>query len=360
MPFTAEEIANIQNSTLETFLHKGTVFKQNVSNKPMLKAFDEARGSFVGGNEYVSLGIKSGQGGGSLSGFTHDDQVSYYKPGRNKRVKFPWKEHHIGTTITMTELKRDGIDVTEETVDQSTSQMEGREAQALANILDEMNDEVGEDYAVSLNSLLHGDGTTDTKALAGVGSFILDSPGLGTTGGFSRVANTWWRNRASTAAAYNAGTGNNKVTSAATNGGALLQHLQKDLRQLGRYAQGGTRWRFFAGSDFIDALEIELRANGKYTDTGFRKEESVDGAMQPVKWNGKLIEWDPTFDDLSRSKFMQVIDMKRIRLMYMNGQRMKKHNPARPYDRYVMYNGITTTAVMVAQQLNTSAVYEIN
>jgi hypothetical protein len=43
----------------------------------------------------------------------------------------------------------------------------------------------------------------------------------------------------------------------------------------------------------------------------------------------------------------------------MDGQRMQKHNPARPYDRYVMYNGITTTAVMVAKQLNTSAVYDI-
>ena len=48
-----------------------------------------------------------------------------------------------------------------------------------------------------------------------------------------------------------------------------------------------------------------------------------------------------------------------VRLLYMDGNRMKKHNPARPYDRYVMYNGITMTGVMVAKQLNTSAVYDI-
>jgi hypothetical protein len=44
----------------------------------------------------------------------------------------------------------------------------------------------------------------------------------------------------------------------------------------------------------------------------------------------------------------------------MDGQRMKRHNPARPYDRMVMYNGITTTAVMVARSLRSSAVYEID
>jgi hypothetical protein len=49
-----------------------------------------------------------------------------------------------------------------------------------------------------------------------------------------------------------------------------------------------------------------------------------------------------------------------VRLLYMDGNRMKKHNPARPYDRMVMYNGISMTGVLVAKQLNTSAVYDIN
>jgi hypothetical protein len=48
-----------------------------------------------------------------------------------------------------------------------------------------------------------------------------------------------------------------------------------------------------------------------------------------------------------------------LRLMYMDGNKYKKHNPARPYDRMVMYNGISMTAVMVARQLNTSGVYDI-
>lgn len=352
MPFTADELANINNSSLEEYISKGTVFKQNVQNKPMLKAFDENRKSFSGGNQYVSVGVASGQGGGSLAGYTHDDQVAYYNPTGTKRAKYPWKEHHIGITFTHTELKYDGIDVTEN--EQSTSAMDGREAHVLANILDEKNAALGEDYAKSLNSLIIGDGTSDTKALAGIRSLLLENPATGTTGGISRAANTWWRNRALTTA-----NGTTQVTSATTDGGALLQALQKEFRLLSKFAQGGTNWRIFCGDDVYNALEKELRANGNYTQDGFMREAAVDGGMAALKFKGKPIIWDPSLDDISKSKFMYIIDMKRIYLMYMNGQRMKKHNPQRPYDRYVMFNGITTTAVLCAQQLNTSGIVEI-
>jgi hypothetical protein len=356
MPFTAEEIANINAASLEAYIEKGTVFKQNVSMKPMLKEFDDARGQFAGGNTYASVGVKSGQGGGSLAGYTHDDQVSYYNSATNKRVKYAWKEHHIGQVITHTELKIDGVDVSDEGSKQSTSDMDGREEHVLANLLDEKNDDLGEDYAKSLDSLIHGDGTSDTKALAGIRSLIVDDPTVGVTGGLDKSVNTGWRNRAFTGV----GGAGAKFTSSTSGGGALLQALQKEFRTLGRYAQGGTRWRYFAGTDLIDAIEKELRANGNYTLDGFTNEKVVDGSMADVKWKGQKITWDPTMDDLGYGKRLYVIDMRRIRLLYMNGQRMKKHQPARPYDRYVMYNGLTTTAVMVAQQLNTSAVYDIN
>ena len=115
----------------------------------------------------------------------------------------------------------------------------------------------------------------------------------------------------------------------------------------------------FAGSDFIGAYERELRANGQYTNTGFAS--GNDGAMGDISFNKVPFIYDPTMDDLGLSKRCYTIDMGRtgVRLLYMDGQRMKKHNPARPYDRYVMYNGITTTAVLIAKQLNTSGVYDI-
>lgn len=361
MAVTPDIIANINNSVLENYIKKGTVFKNNVQNKPMLRAFDAARGSFAGGKDYVSLGVKAGQGGGSLTGYSYDDQVTYYNPATNKRVKYAWKEHHIGITVTHSELKVDGINVVEAGGDQSTTRMEGREKNVLANLLDEKMDDLGEDYAVSLDSLIHGDGTSDTKALAGIGSLILPAPASGTTGGLSRSANAWWRNRAATAANALAG-GQGAITSATADGGALLAFLQKEYRQYLRYARGGVQHKCFAGSDFIDAMEKELRANGNYTDRGWRDGPANDGGQATdagVPFKNWLFVYDPTLDDLSLSKRAYIIDMKSIKLMYMNGERMHKHNPARPYDRYVMYNGITTTAVMCAQQLNTSGVIDI-
>lgn len=360
MAFTADELANINNSVLKNYLDKGTVFKQNVQNKPMLDRFNRMAGRFSGGNAQVSLGVKSGQGGGSLQGYSGDDQVSYYNPATNKRVNYSWKEHHIGIVVTHTELKYDGIDVVENDASQDTRSMSGREEHALANLLDEKMDDLGEDYAKSLDSLVHGDGSADAKALAGIQSLILAVPTTGTTGGLNRAVHSWWRNRAATAA-YAAAGGQDEITVNTANGGALIEFLDKEIRQLGRYTRGTPNWQWFAGSDFIDGYKKELRANGYYNQSMSSDKGVPDGSMMDPKHAGRTIIYDPSLDDLSLSKRCYVIDMSKtgIRLLYMDGQRMKRHTPARPYDRYTMYNGITTTAVLVGRRLNSSAVYDI-
>jgi hypothetical protein len=353
-------LTDINNATLENYLDKGKVWKQNISNKPMLAAFNESAGSFSGGNEYVSFAVKSGQGGGQIVGYSGDEQVTFYNPTGIKRARFPWKEHHIGMVVTHTELKVDGINVTESGSDQSTSEMSDRDKNVLANVFDEKNDTLGEDYAFSFNRLLHGDGSSDAKAFAGIKSILTDVPGTGSTGGVSRVANSWWRHRAATVANGVAG-GQGAITSSASAGGALITFLDKEMRHLNRYTTGGTKRKCFAGSAFIEAYKAELRANGTYSNTGWSS-NNVDGSM-PDPTHGPLgtFTWDPTMDDIGLTKRCYIIDMSKrgLRMLYMDGNRMKKHNPARPYDRYVMYNGITTTCVMVVKQLNTSAVYDI-
>lgn len=355
MPFTADELSNIQNSCLQEYIDKGKVWAQNVQNKPMLKVFNANAGKFSGGKETVSWAVKSGQGGGKLAGYSHDDVVSYYNPTGTKRANAPWREHHIGITMTHTELKYDGIDISN---DNSTSPMAGREEHVLANLLDEKNAALGEDYARSLDLLIHQDGSSDSKAMAGLASIVLDNPLAGSTFGVSRVVNPWWRNRAATAA-YAAAGGQGAITSSATNGGALIEFLENEWVQLNRYIQGGTKWNIFAGSDFLAAYKREIRANGYYSQTGFTGAQ--DGGMGDIAFKNIPIQYDPTLDSLGMSKRCYVLDLGTtgLRLMYMDGQRLKRHNPMRPYDRYVMYTGLTMTGVMIAKQLNTSAVYDI-
>ncbi len=361
MPFTATELANIANAALDFHMEKGTVYKQAIQQKPMLAAFDRnSANALSGGKGNVTIRVKPGQGGLTLQGYTHDDQLNYGNPATIRTVAFPWREHFIGMGVTHTELKHDGITVVESDASQTTSMKDGREEHALANLLEEKLDEMDEDYAVSLDSLIHGDGTADSKALAGIRSLILDNPALGSSGGLDRTINTWWRNRAATAAANAAGTGSNVISSSASNGGVLLQFLQAEQRQLNRYAARPRRSMKFAGSSFIGALETEIRANGNYAQTGWRGGDgNVDGAMPTVTFAGIEVMYDPTLDDLGLAKRMYDIDMNAIKLVYMRGEKRKRANPARPYDRFVLYRGLSTTAVLVAKQLNTSAVYDI-
>jgi hypothetical protein len=224
----------------------------------------------------------------------------------------------------------------------------------LVNLLQDKLEDFGEQYARSMNALLWGDGTSDAKALAGIQSIIADVPNAGTLGGLSRATNVWWQNRAATVA-FGAAAGRGPVTSATTNGGALLQFLQQEYRQLIRY--GGRPSKFLAGSSFISAMEVELRANGNYSMTGFTGPQ--DGSMGSLKFMNCTIEYDPTLDDLGYAKRGYWWDPRHIYLMKEDGEWDHKFTPARPYNQFVMYKSMTHTGQMVAQQVNSALVVDI-
>ena len=104
----------------------------------------------------------------------------------------------------------------------------------------------------------------------------------------------------------------------------------------------------------------ELRANGYYTQTGWQG-KTPDGSMGVPSHNGVTLEWDATMDDLGLEKRCYAIDMGRmgLRLLYLNGNRMKKHNPARPENKYVMYRAMTYAGGLFADQRNCHGVYSI-
>jgi hypothetical protein len=359
MAFTAGEVANIANGALDFYYNRGDTFKQSIQSKPMLKWAESSAKSFPGGKGNISLAIKGDYGAGGVNdkvtGYTHNDTVGFYTPANIKRANFPWREHHIGLTLTHTELKIDGISVTDEEGNGSSlSKHSDREVTVLVNLLQDKLEDFGEQYARSMNTLLWGDGTADPKALAGMRSIILAVPNAGTTGGLDRVANTWWRNRAATAAFAAAG-GRGAITSATTSGGALLQFLQQEYRQLIRY--GGRPTKMLAGSDFITAMEVEMRANGNYSMSGFTG--SQDGSMGQMKFGGTTVEYDPTLDDLGLNKRLYWFDPRHIFLMKMDGEWDHRFSPARPYAQFVMYKSMTHTGQLVAQQLNAAGVYDI-
>ena len=371
MAFTAGEIASIANSSLDYYFNKGGQFDQTIQEKPLLSLLEGRKKTFPGGKgKYPLL---------RLLALTATDLVTmsskaipimtlsgFFTPANVKRANYPWREHHIGLTLTHTELKIDGISVVD-TNGEKTTEHSKRELTVLVNLLEQKLFSLGErQYARTMNVLLWGDGTSDAKALAGIRSIIKDNPAQGTVGGLDQTTATgfnWWRNRAYTAAmgAW-LGThpadalGGGPVTSNVANGGALLQMLQHEYFQLIRY--GGKPTVALAGSAFIDAMMIERRANGSYTMTGFSQSQDISSG-DIILPGGTKVQYDPTLDDLGYSKRMYWFDPKCIFLMAMEDEWRKDHTPARPYNAFVLYKSITSTGQMVATMLNSSVVIDI-
>jgi hypothetical protein len=369
MAFTAGELTNISNAALDFYMNKGKTFKQSIQAKPMLALMEAGKKTFPGGKGSISLGVKGVYGAAgvndSVVGYTHNDTVNFYTPANIQRANFPWREHHIGLTLTHTELKIDGISVTDETGDgSSTSQHSDRDMTVLVGLLEDKLDDFGEQYSRTMNTLLWGDGVSDAKALAGIRSIITATPGTGVVGGLSRVTYPWWRNRSRTAAMAAAivGTpglaawGGDAVTSAPTDGGVLLQALTKEYLQLCRY--GARPNKAFAGSDFLAALQKERRANGTYSQTGFDKSQSIN-VGDSILPGGAVPEYDPTLDDLGLSKRMYWWDSRHIYLMAMEGEWNHQFTPSRPTNQFAMYKSLTHTGQLVTQQMNGALVIDI-
>lgn len=359
--FSAAQIAHAQATGLDFYL-RGNLFDSHIQEKPTLAKFESGKKEFPGGNENISIGVRFNSGAGGtndgVTGFSHTDTVNFYNPTNGLRANFVWREHHIGMTMSETELKRHGILVDDNSGPRNPND---RGMHILANVMDEATKDFAEQYASTMNTLIWGNGTADTSALAGLRSIILDIPTLGTVGGLSNVTYPLWRNRAYTAAfagdgSFDAAYGGNKVTSASTNGGVLIAVLQNEWRQLRRY--GGRPDCFMAGSAFIDALEKEMKANGYYSMTGYSGKN--EASMGDLTFKGVPVYYDPTLDDLSRSKFAYIWDSRDIFLYALAGDWKRRRTPKRPYNQFVFHQSLLCTGQMVARRRNSALVIEIN
>ena len=150
MAFTAGEIANIANAALDYYLNKGDTFKQSIQKRPFWDALESKAKTFPGGKGDISVAVEGDFGAGgtndSIKGYTHDDKVSFFTPANIKRANYPWREHHIGLTMTHTELKIDGISVVD-TNGERTSNHSQRELTVLVNLLEDKLFALGEQYA---------------------------------------------------------------------------------------------------------------------------------------------------------------------------------------------------------------------
>ena len=346
MPFTAQEIENALNATLDFYV-KGQPLSQTIQDKPLLEAMRRAQKTFPGGRGEIKGNVKADYTT-AFVGYTHDDTVTYVNPANIKQYSYEWFELHAGITVTLTELKKDGITVTDTTSGDGTSNHSGREKTAISNLLQDKLEDMDEGMARSMNSIMMLDGTQSAKVFAGLQHLVADDPTTGVVGGIDAAANVWWRNRAKV--------GSGKITHSTTNQ-TLTKTLRSEVRQLRRY--GGRPNLILAGSGFIEKLEAEIHEKGTYTDAGFLNAGATEIAMADITMRGVgKVMYDPTLDDLDRENFAYFLDTRHIYPYVMEGEDMKTHSPARPHVKYVWYRGVTYTGTMVTNKRNAHAVYE--
>ena len=346
MPFTVEQIENTSNAALELHFQRGKIVSQTLQDKPLLDALMSKEKSFPGGKDNITGTVK-GTYTTSIQGFTNDDQVSYGNPANIKKYTYPWKLIHAGIKFTMHELLQNGIKVVDTQDGSSVSPASDAERIQLANIYQDKLEDMQEGVDRGMNEMFWKDGTQDSDLVPGIRSFVVDDPTSATVvGGIDQSANTWWRNRASLS-----------LSTSDASAQVVVAKLQKEYRQLRRYGGKPTLW--LAGSDFIEWMEKELRAKGNYTLEGWNYSKNTDAGMADVSFKGNKIQYDPTLDDMSRAKYLYVLDPSHIFPMAIEGESMKKHNPARPEDRYAFYKAVTWVGGLVCNQRNCHGVYSI-
>lgn len=360
MAFTSDELTSIANAALKYYIDRGKLHDQSIQNKPLVDLMERKKKTFPSGDRTLSVGVKGEYGAGGtddgFAGYTHNDTVGFYTPENIMRAEYDWMEHHIGFTMTHTELKIDGLSVVD-TDGERTSGHSGREKTVLANLLETKLDDFAEMRARSFNDLLWGDGTSDANALDGIQSIIVDDPTTGTVGGIDAATYAWWRNRARTSAHQTAtsNASDGPVTSDPANGGALYEVLQHEFRQLRRY--GGRPDVFMAGSDFIAAMEREMKANGYYSQTGFTS--GGDASIGELRFMGVPVVYDPSLDDLSYEKRAYIWDSRDIMLYAMQNEWNRQHSPSRPHNQFVLYRSVTSTGQLVCRRRNSALVIDI-
>lgn len=348
MAFTTDELSNIADSMMDFHFKTPKVKKQSVQERPLLAKMRAAQKTFPGGKEFIDVRVK-GMSQTVIQGFSHDDTVSYGNPTGTRTAKAPWKLIHAGIQVSMEELIRAGISVVDNGLGRGERVIENSEKIRLANMLDEKIWDMEDGTDRDMNAMYWGDGTTDPKLIPGLRSFILDNPAaVGSTLGIDRVANTFWRNRASLGTVANAANAGDQV---------LVTLLQREWRQLARF--GGRPDLVLAGSDFLEQMERELRAKGSYTLDGWTSNGKTDASIADIRFKGTQFTYDPTLDDLGFAKRAYVLDTRHIYPMVVAGEDWKKHSPARPETKYVVYKAHTYVGGLICDQLNAQGVYSI-
>lgn len=331
------------------FYVRGKALAQTTQDKPLLKWMRENSKSFPSGNLQISEPVQMifmSDTAGFLQGYSEDDSINFPQAANLLRAVYNWKEVVASLIITWTELKKDGITITDDSKGGKTSEHSDVSLTRLTSLLQNRLDDYGESWSRAFNLMLWQDGTQDSKQPPGVKSFLTATNATGSIGGLSRATYPSWRHRVNTG-----------LTPSPANS-TLIQFFNTELVQLKRF--GAKPNKALCGSAFLDALRSELFAKGYFTQTGFQNEKATDLGMGSVHITGLgKFEYDPTLDSIGETKNCYVLASNDLKIRPMEMEDNKVLNPERPYQYMIYLQSMTWTGGMVAKRLNGMGLYTV-
>jgi len=356
MAFPATIAADIAATTLDYYI-RGKAFAQTIQDKPLLKVLKANQETFPGGKGEVSIPVQGTYMSGGVTdplsatfmqGYTEVDPLVFSRAENVKRATMPWKELHAGLVISWTELKKDGITITD---DQNVSEHSRVDLIRLTGILQNRLADFGESWARAFNAMMWKD-TSNAKEPEGLAYFfrntVAAAAGTHIIAGIDQFTYKWWQQT-------NLLTG---ITST-PEGQELTLALRKQVRLLRKY--GGKPDTALAGSGFLEKLEKEYQAKGMYTDQGFTQGKNEMGMNEITMKGLGTFKYDPTLDDSVANGGMNdplgcyIFDSSKVKQYVMEGEENKTLNPTRPHDILVFLRSMTWTGCLLVHQMNCNA-----
>ncbi|MDN5871680.1 MAG: phage major capsid protein, partial [Nitrococcus sp.] len=242
MAFTSEQIARAGHYSLDVNL-RTTPTDQVGTDRPLLQALLARRQNLVGGLQYIKEQVLKDYGS-NYQRYSGDDQHTYNRRNLLDDVQFSWKEAFDGFTLNRTQLRQNGIVISD---DGSTRSAPGAdEKMRLHNLLDTNLMALRKGFDQSRDLELHRDGSQGTGNLVGLDGLVKLDPTSGTVGGLDQSTKTYWRNYAKTS------------ISTATQG-TLIQEIEKGRRASIKH---GGQWDFIiCGGAFYDAFRKDAKGD---------------------------------------------------------------------------------------------------
>ncbi len=350
MPVNSAQLTAGANYQMQSYAANDPIDQIN-TDKPFMKwLIDNKKESIFGNgifNEKVRVSNDS-----NYQNYSGDDQVTYNRKDTVRLAPYQHYEAHDGFGLNETELANNGIILTD---DREAVPTDAEKIQ-IVNLIKENRETLKTGFQDNWDLEVHRDGTQSAKAVPGLDLLVSTTPAVGTIGGIDASTSTYWRNNANLAI----------VT---TTAGTLTDEMEETWRACTTY--GGMIPDFIVcGSAFYDAYRKDagLTINRQIVVPG-KGGTNMDASVTGLFFKGVPVVWDPTFDKLDTilgaitypwAKRCYFLNSKTLVLRPFKGRWMIDRTPARMYDRYTHYFGVTADYGLTMKKRNANAVLSIS